>query len=46
MNVNFNYIMIAVVMLFVVLISIQFTLNKIFVVLTEIKRILLLKKDK
>ncbi|MFI3210525.1 MAG: hypothetical protein R3Y64_05690 [Peptostreptococcaceae bacterium] len=34
---NVNYIFIAVSMLFVILISIQITLNKIFVLLRDIK---------
>ncbi len=34
---NVNYIFIAVSMLFIVLISIQITLNKIFVLLRDIK---------
>lgn len=41
---NINYSIIIVVMLFVILMSIQFTLNKIYVVLKEIKEILNLKK--
>lgn len=43
---NINYTIIIVVMLFVILMSIQFTLNKIYVVLKEIKEILNLKKIK
>ena len=34
---SINYTMVAVIMLFVILISIQFTLNKIFMILKEIK---------
>lgn len=41
-----NYNLVIVVMLFIVLISIQFTLNKIYVLLKEIKEILNLKKIK
>ena len=36
---SINYTMVAVIMLFVILISIQFTLNKIFMILKEIKEI-------
>lgn len=39
-----NYNLVIVVMLFIVLMSIQFTLNKIYVLLKEIKKILNLKK--
>lgn len=35
MNINFNIILIA--MLFVILVSIQYTLNKIYIVLMDIK---------
>ena len=41
-----NYNLVIVVMLFIVLMSIQFTLNKIYVLLKEIKDILNLKKIK
>ena len=41
-----NYNLVIVVMLFIVLMSIQFTLNIIFVLLKEIKEILNLKKIK
>ena len=41
-----NYNLVTVIMLFVILISIQFTLNKIFMILKEIKEILNLKKIK
>ena len=41
-----NYNLVIVVMLFIVLMSIQFTLNKIYVILKEIKEILNLKKIK
>ena len=41
-----NYSLIIVVMLFIILMSIHFTLNKIYVVLKEIKEILNLKKLK
>lgn len=43
---NLNYGLIIVVMVFVILMSIQFTLNKIYVVLKEIKEILNLKRIK
>lgn len=41
---SINYEIVAVVMLFVVLISIQFTLNKILMLLKEIKEILINRK--
>ena len=41
-----NYNLVIVVMLFIVLMSIQFTLNKIYELLKEIKEILNLKKIK
>ena len=41
-----NYNLVIVVMLFIVLMSIQFTLNKIYVLLKEIKEILNLKEIK
>lgn len=41
---SINYTILVIVMLFVVLMSIQFTLNKIYVILKEIKEILNLKK--
>ena len=41
-----NYDLVIVVMLFIILMSIQFTLNKIYVLLKEIKEILNLKKIK
>ena len=41
-----NYNLVIVVMLFIVLMSIQFTLNKIYVLWKEIKEILNLKKIK
>lgn len=41
-----NYNLVIVVMLFIVLMSIQFTLNKIYVLLKEIKEILNIKKIK
>ncbi len=43
---NLNYGLIIIVMLFVILMSIQFTLNKIYVVLKEIKEIINLRKIK
>ena len=45
-SMSINYTMVAVIMLFVILISIQFTLNKIFVILKEIKEILINKNIK
>ena len=39
-----NYTVVAVIMLFVVLISIQFTLNKILMILKDIKEILINNK--
>ena len=39
-----NYTVVAVIMLFVVLISIQFTLNKILMILKDIREILLNNK--
>jgi len=44
--IKLNLNLIAAVMLFVILISIQYTLNKILLLLREIKAILLAKKDK
>ena len=41
-----DFTVIAIVMFFIILISIQFTLNKIFMLLREIKAILLTKRDK
>ncbi|MDI3074022.1 hypothetical protein QJL41_05730 [Clostridioides difficile] len=41
-----NYELIMIVMLFVILMSIQFTLNKIYLILKEIRQILMLKKNK
>lgn len=46
MGLGINFTLIAVVMFFIILISIQLTLNKILMLLKEIKGILLLKKDK
>ena len=43
---NINFTLIAVVMLFVILMSIQLTLNKIYVVLKEMKELIKLKKNK
>lgn len=42
----FDFKIIVVVMFFIILISIQFTLNKILMALKEIKAVLLTKKDK
>jgi len=41
-----EYRIIVVVMLFVMLISIQFTINKILVVLKDIREILLIRKNR
>ena len=41
-----NYTIVAVIMLFVVLVSIQFTLNKILMLLKDIREILLNNKIK
>lgn len=43
---NINFTLIAVVMFFVILMSIQLTLNKIYVVLKEMKELMKLKKNK
>lgn len=43
---DLNYGLIIIVMLFVILMSIQFTLNKIYVVLKDIKEIINLRKIK
>lgn len=43
---NINYSVVIVVMLFVILMSIQLTLNKIYMVLKDIKNILNLRKTK
>ena len=43
---DLNYGLVIVVMVFVILMSIQFTLNKIYVILKEIKEILNLKRIK
>ena len=42
----FDLKIIVVVMFFIILVSIQFTLNKILMALKEIKAVLLTKKDK
>lgn len=44
--IKLNLNLIAAVMLFVILISIQYTLNKILLLLKEIKAILLTRRDK
>jgi len=44
MNLELKVILVA--MLFMILISLQFTLNKILMILKEIKAILLTKRDK
>ena len=43
---SINYTLVSIIMLFVILISIQFTLYKIFMILKEIRDILLNKKIK
>ena len=43
---NINFTLIVIVMLFVVLMSIQLTLNKIYVILIEIRELMKLKKNK
>ena len=43
---SINYTLVSIIMLFVILISIQFTLNKIFMILKESRDILLNKKIK
>lgn len=45
-GIKLNLYIISVVMFFIILISIQLTLNKILILLKEIKVILLTKKDK
>lgn len=42
---NLNYELIIVVMLFVILMSIQLTLNKIYVILKDIKNIINVRKQ-
>ena len=44
--IDLKFNIIAVVMFFIILISIQFTLNKIFMLLKDIKALLLSKRDK
>lgn len=46
LGLDLDFDLIAVVMFFIILISIQFTLNKIFMLLKEIKAILLTRRDK
>lgn len=43
---NINFTLIAIVMLFVILMSIQLTLNKIYVILREIRELMKLNKNK
>ncbi len=45
-HIDENFIFIAVIILFIILVSIQYTLNKIFLVLKEIKEMLRIKKNK
>lgn len=42
---NLNYELIIIVMLFVILMSIQLTLNKIYVILKDIKNIINIRKQ-
>lgn len=42
---NLNYELIIIVMLFVILMSIQLTLNKIYVILKDIKNIINIRKE-
>ena len=44
--IDLDFNIIVVVMFFIILISIQFTLNKIFMLLKDIKALLLSKRDK
>ncbi len=46
MNLGINFTIVAWVMLFVILVTIQITLNKIYMVLKEIKSSLNMKKTK
>lgn len=46
MTLDVNFTVVAAVMLFVILISIQITLNKIYVILKDIKSLLNIKKIK
>ena len=46
MKLGINFTVVGAVMLFVILITIQITLNRIYVVLKEIKSLLNLKKTK
>ncbi len=41
---NINFTLIVIVMLFVILMSIQLTLNKIYVILREIRELMKLRK--
>lgn len=43
---NINFTLIVIVMLFVILMSIQLTLNKIYVILREIRELMKLNKNK
>ena len=43
---NINFTLIVIVMLIVILMSIQLTLNKIYVILREIRELMKLKKNK
>ena len=46
MNFGINFTIVGWVMLFVILITIQITLNKIYVILREIRELMKLKKNK
>lgn len=43
---NINFTLIVIVMLFVILMSIQLTLNKIYVILREIRELMKFKQNK
>jgi hypothetical protein len=45
-NIDQNFIFVAVIILFIILVSIQYTLNKILSVLKEIKSMLIANRNK
>ena len=45
MKLSINFTVVGAVMLFVILITIQITLNKIYIILREIKSLLKMKKN-
>lgn len=45
MKLSINFTVVGAVMLFVILITIQITLNKIYIILKEIKSLLKMKKN-